>query len=331
MSKVGRRPKLATPSMTFAADADPHRIDAVLQSAGRIEPQIGGREAEIAAALLAVDHLAGRKPRIAEQLGGLDHAAGCQRRADGAGRDRAALVLQRRRDIDRKAVAGAFALAEKRGEPPRPCPKWKSKPMATPLTDKPLDQDAARRNPPRSWPASAALKVSTTAPSRPVAASRRSFWRSSVSRNSCSSAGNKRADAARASARQRARPVPRARFSASVDHRAMAAMHAVEIADRDHGLASAPALTSFVAQDGERLGCAGLQTSGVWARCGAAPCRPPPPPSQASGNSSVSRLWDGRGTETTASPSSTSVIVHQRLAMQAHLAAFRRPVRSPRQ
>ena len=58
-----------------AADSDAHRIDPVLQAAVRIEPDVRGRKPEIAAALVALHHLAGGEPRIAEQLGRLDHAS----------------------------------------------------------------------------------------------------------------------------------------------------------------------------------------------------------------------------------------------------------------
>src|SRR5271163_619562 len=50
-----------------AADGDADRIDAVTQTAGRIERQIRGRKAELAAALIAVDHLARHEPGKAEQ------------------------------------------------------------------------------------------------------------------------------------------------------------------------------------------------------------------------------------------------------------------------
>ena len=97
-----------------AADPDAHRIDAVLQPAIRIERDVRGRKAEVAPALVALDHRAGREPRIAEQFGGLDHAALGQRGADRGRRDRAALVLQRRRGLDREAVALALFGEERR-------------------------------------------------------------------------------------------------------------------------------------------------------------------------------------------------------------------------
>src|SRR3954469_20735969 len=86
-----------------ATDPGAHRIDAVLQAAGRVQPQIGCRKAELAAALVAVDHLAGDEPRHAKKLRRLDHLAVAERGTYRAGRYRAALVLERRNDIDRKA------------------------------------------------------------------------------------------------------------------------------------------------------------------------------------------------------------------------------------
>src|ERR1700730_16954665 len=44
------------PIVDAALEADPHRIDAVLEAARRIELHVGGRVAEIAPALVAVDY-----------------------------------------------------------------------------------------------------------------------------------------------------------------------------------------------------------------------------------------------------------------------------------
>src|SRR5882757_4656239 len=46
--------------------ADPHRIDAVLEAAVLVEADIGGGIAELAAAFLAMDHLACNEPGAAE-------------------------------------------------------------------------------------------------------------------------------------------------------------------------------------------------------------------------------------------------------------------------
>src|SRR5262245_38811676 len=94
--------------VTHAGDIDTHGVDAVLEAAGGIELQVGGRKAELAAALLAMNDLAGDKPRGAKELGRLHHSARRERRADGAGRDRPAFVFQRWDDVDCKAEALAL-------------------------------------------------------------------------------------------------------------------------------------------------------------------------------------------------------------------------------
>ncbi len=105
----------------------------MLPAAGRIELEIGSGEAEIAAPLLTMDDLAGHEPGITEQFRGLDHAAGFRALSRSYRTTPAALVFKRRRDIDGEAIAGAGILQESRRSAP-PWPKWKSKPMATPLT-----------------------------------------------------------------------------------------------------------------------------------------------------------------------------------------------------
>ena len=73
-----------------------------------IELEVGGGKAEFAAALGAVDHLGGNEPGRAQEFGRLHHLALAQRHADRAGGHRAALVLERRHDVDGKAEAGAL-------------------------------------------------------------------------------------------------------------------------------------------------------------------------------------------------------------------------------
>ena len=86
----------------------------MLEPAGRIEPHIGGGKAELAPALVAVDHGAGGEPRRAKKLRRLHHLALRKRRADRAGGDRPSLILQRRHDVDREAELIAL-LGQKRG------------------------------------------------------------------------------------------------------------------------------------------------------------------------------------------------------------------------
>ena len=127
-------------------------------------------------------HRAGGEPRIAEQLGRLDHAPVGERGADRGRRDRPALVLERRRGLDREAVALALLGEERRRAAPLMA-EMKIEPDGRAADAEPADQDARDellRASARRMPAS---KVSTSAPVRPVAASRRSFDRASVRRN----------------------------------------------------------------------------------------------------------------------------------------------------
>src|ERR1700692_46765 len=64
--------------------ADPHRIDAVLEAAILVEADIGGGIAEIAAAFLAMEHLAGNEPGPAQHRGGVLDLALRERHADRA-------------------------------------------------------------------------------------------------------------------------------------------------------------------------------------------------------------------------------------------------------
>src|SRR5205085_4552673 len=59
-----------------AVDTDAYGIDPVPQGATRIEPQIGGRETEFAATLVAMHHFAGHEPGVAEQRGCFAHVTG---------------------------------------------------------------------------------------------------------------------------------------------------------------------------------------------------------------------------------------------------------------
>ena len=91
------------------------------QPTGRVELQIGGREAEFAAALVAVDDFARDEPRIAQKRRGLVEVAFAERFANRAGRDCLPAILQRRHHIDGKAVF--FAFGRKENGPVRLAPK----------------------------------------------------------------------------------------------------------------------------------------------------------------------------------------------------------------
>lgn len=91
----------------------------MLQATGRIELEVGGREAQFATALLAMHDFARNEPGMAEQFGRLHHAARFQRGADGAGGNRPPFVFQRRYDVDRKAEPLARFLEKgRRAAPP---------------------------------------------------------------------------------------------------------------------------------------------------------------------------------------------------------------------
>ena len=85
-----------------------------------------------------------------------------------------------------------------------------------------------------------ASNVMTMAPSSPLAASRRSLLRSLESWNSVSCGRkNSRGCGVKVSAAA-LRPSALARLKRGADHRAVAAVHAVEIADRHHGAVQRP-------------------------------------------------------------------------------------------
>ena len=207
-----------------------------------LRPQAGSSrrlavgKAELAPALVAMDHLAGDEPGRAEQFGRLHHLAlrsaprAPRRRRPGGPRPRAAARCRP------KSRAGRPAPPGKAGEPARFLPKWKSKPIAAP----PMPKRPTRMRATKSAAevaASAASKVITIAPSSPVAASSRSLVALAreleqrvlrpQEKPRMRLEGQRRGLAGRA---------PRAR-ERRADHGAMAAMHAVEIADRHHGAA----------------------------------------------------------------------------------------------
>ena len=68
-------PEAGDAVVAHVANADAHRIDAVLEPAGWVEPEIGGGKAELAPALVAVDHVPRDEPRRAEELGRLHYFA----------------------------------------------------------------------------------------------------------------------------------------------------------------------------------------------------------------------------------------------------------------
>ena len=115
-----------------AADADAHRIDAVLQAAVRIERDVRGRKAEVAPALVALaprcrrqttDSRAARRPRPRVRRRA---RRGSRRTTPGGPRPRAAARSRPR------SRAASPCSARNAGEPRRWWPKWKSNPMVAP-------------------------------------------------------------------------------------------------------------------------------------------------------------------------------------------------------
>src|SRR5271169_3627619 len=103
----------------LAATADPHRIDAVLEAAILVEPDIGGGIAEVAAALLAMDHFAGNEPgAAAEHGGGVRNLPFRERHADRAGGDRTLLDIDMGLHVDLDAEPGRLADQKARGADP---------------------------------------------------------------------------------------------------------------------------------------------------------------------------------------------------------------------
>ena len=173
------------------------------------------------------------EPGIAEQLVRLLDAAGGERLANDARGDAPALDLDRRHHIDGE-VPQRPAAASRSGVPARLRPKRKSNPTAAPeMPSRRTRMSLTKLS--GAGSASSASNRSTMAPESPVAANRRSLAVSSVSRNS-GSCGRKKlrgwGSKVRAAAGPPERPGAAARRR---DHGAVAAMHAVEIADGDDG------------------------------------------------------------------------------------------------
>src|SRR5262249_33295238 len=79
-----------------------------------VEPQIGGRIAKLAAALVAVHDLAADEPGITERVRRFLDLAGRERRADRAGRDALAAARDRRHDVDREMASRALGGEQRR-------------------------------------------------------------------------------------------------------------------------------------------------------------------------------------------------------------------------
>src|SRR5205085_2240472 len=100
------------------AAADPHGIDAVLQLAVLVEADIDGGKAEVAAALLAMDHRAGDEPGPAQHGGGIGNLPLGQRHADGGGGDRPLVDIDMRLNVDLDAEPGGLGHQKARRADP---------------------------------------------------------------------------------------------------------------------------------------------------------------------------------------------------------------------
>ena len=198
-----------------------------------IEPQIRGRKAEFAAALVAVDHRAGHEPGIAEKLRRLVDPPAAS--ASRIGPDDTGRPSSSKRGTTSTAKPRFLpSAARKSGEPARLHAEMKIEADHRAADGEALDQNAPTNSSAVSL-ASAASKVSTIAPSSPVAARSRNLAASSVSRNSCS-------PRIKEGARMRLegqRGGRLAKASGAMERRgddgAVAAMHPVEISDGDDG------------------------------------------------------------------------------------------------
>ena len=90
----------------------------MLEPAILVEPDIGGGIAEIAAALLAMDHLAGNEPGTAEHRGGVLDLALRERHPDRAGGDRPLVDIDMGLHVDLDAEPGRFADQQARRADP---------------------------------------------------------------------------------------------------------------------------------------------------------------------------------------------------------------------
>ena len=90
----------------------------MLEPAILVEAEIGGGIAEVAAAFLAMDHLAGNEPGAAEHRGGVFDLPLRQRHPDRAGRDRPLRDIDMRLHVDLDAKPGRLADQKARRSDP---------------------------------------------------------------------------------------------------------------------------------------------------------------------------------------------------------------------
>ena len=184
---IDRRPhaEAGDAAMDLAADRRADRIDAESEPIGRLERQIGGRNAERAAEPLAVGDDPGDDVVAAEAARRRLDVAALERAADRRGRNDFGAAVDRRLDLfddfDRETEPRPGARRDRSGAPARPRPKWKSQPTTTAPTSS-RATSVCSMNSSAVRPASAASKVSAAAPARPSERKMRALIGSGVRR-----------------------------------------------------------------------------------------------------------------------------------------------------
>ena len=102
-SSEARHAVIAPPAKAYA-----YRVNAVLESARRIDTKIGGGVTELASTLVPMHHFCADEPGVTEKLARFDHPSGAKGGADRAGTDWSAGVLEPRHDINGKAELRAL-------------------------------------------------------------------------------------------------------------------------------------------------------------------------------------------------------------------------------
>jgi hypothetical protein len=223
----------------------------VLEAASGVETQIGGGIAELAPALVAVHDLGADEPGIAEKLVGLRHPAGGERRADRAGAHRPSRVFEPRHDVDRKAALCALRR-EVIGRPRAIEAEMKIKADGDAGDRKAADQNA-RNEVLRGKACERGVEAQHDRAAEPGRGQKPQL-RALVGQPEQRLLGAKENAGMRLEG-QRCRFPPEG-FGARErrrDHGAVAAMHAVEIADGDDGAVERVVRGRFAADHDERL------------------------------------------------------------------------------
>ena len=237
--------------MAPPAGVDVYRVDAVPQPAGRIEADIGGRIAEFASALVAVDHLARLEPGKAEHLVAPRCGPGRARR--GSGLRTSPPVVPELGTISTAKPRRSPAAARYSGDPVRLMPKWKSKPIVTPPTAScptrmRLDECLGPEPGQRGVEAQHDHPVETGRGQEPQLVARVGQAEQRLLRLEKARGCGSKVNAAAG------RPSSSARAARGRDHRLMTPVHPVEIADGHHGAAQRVARGRLRVHHGERIG-----------------------------------------------------------------------------